>query len=81
MGETVKKENNLPKPIILNAFDMNCAGHINHGLWTHPRDESYRFNELSYWTGLAKTWSKGYLMGYFWRISPGVMTFINITLM
>jgi hypothetical protein len=40
MGETVKKENNPPKPIILNAFDMNCAGHINHGLWTHPRDES-----------------------------------------
>ena len=40
--------------ILLNAFDMNCVGHINHGLWTHPRDESHRFNELSYWTDLAK---------------------------
>ena len=65
MGETVKKENNPPKPIILNAFDMNCAGHINHGLWTHPRDESYRFNELSYWTGLAKTLEQGLFDGLF----------------
>jgi len=22
------------KKIVLNAFDMNCVGHINHGLWT-----------------------------------------------
>ncbi|MFL0428164.1 LLM class flavin-dependent oxidoreductase [Moraxella sp. 179-F 1C4 NHS] len=65
MGETVKQENNPPKPIILNAFDMNCAGHINHGLWTHPRDESYRFNELSYWTGLAKTLEQGLFDGLF----------------
>ncbi|CAG2157110.1 unnamed protein product [Oppiella nova] len=34
---------------------MNSVGHINHGLWTHPRDESHRFNELNYWTDLAKT--------------------------
>ena len=25
------------KQILLNAFNMNCVGHINHGLWTHPR--------------------------------------------
>ena len=25
------------KKILLNAFNMNCIGHINHGLWTHPR--------------------------------------------
>ncbi|EPN44661.1 NtaA/SnaA/SoxA family monooxygenase, partial [Pseudomonas syringae pv. actinidiae ICMP 19096] len=24
------------KKILLNAFNMNCIGHINHGLWTHP---------------------------------------------
>ena len=42
------------KEILLNAFDMNCVGHINHGLWTHPRDESHRFNELSYWTEQVK---------------------------
>ena len=22
------------KKILLNAFDMNSVGHINHGLWT-----------------------------------------------
>jgi alkanesulfonate monooxygenase SsuD/methylene tetrahydromethanopterin reductase-like flavin-dependent oxidoreductase (luciferase family) len=53
------------KEIILNAFDMNCVGHINHGLWTHPRDESHRFNELSYWTDLAKTLEHGLFDGLF----------------
>ncbi|MGH8331158.1 MAG: hypothetical protein ACRES0_12155, partial [Pseudomonas sp.] len=28
------------KKILLNAFNMNCIGHIYHGLWTHPRDNS-----------------------------------------
>ncbi len=26
------------REMVLNAFTMNCVGHINHGLWTHPRD-------------------------------------------
>ncbi|MDI9654692.1 hypothetical protein QM306_41735, partial [Burkholderia cenocepacia] len=25
------------KKILLNAFNMNCVGHINHGLW-HAHD-------------------------------------------
>jgi long-chain alkane monooxygenase len=53
------------KEIKLNAFDMNCVGHINHGLWTHPNDESHRFNELSYWTDLAKTLEVGLFDGLF----------------
>ncbi len=53
------------KEILLNAFDMNCVGHINHGLWTHPRDESHRFNELSYWTEQAKTLENGLFDGLF----------------
>ncbi|MGE8540520.1 MAG: LLM class flavin-dependent oxidoreductase [Acinetobacter sp.] len=61
-----------PKQIILNAFDMNCAGHINHGLWTHPRDESHRFNELSYWTDLAKTLEQGLFDGLFIADITGV---------
>ncbi|QIC72307.1 LLM class flavin-dependent oxidoreductase [Acinetobacter indicus] len=56
---------NTPKKILLNAFDMNCVGHINHGLWTHPRDESHRFNELGYWTDLAKTLEQGLFDGLF----------------
>jgi hypothetical protein len=30
----------MTKEIRLNAFDMNCVGHIQHGMWTHPRDRS-----------------------------------------
>ncbi|PJI28619.1 LLM class flavin-dependent oxidoreductase [Acinetobacter pseudolwoffii] len=56
---------NPAKKILLNAFDMNCVGHINHGLWAHPNDESHRFNELSYWTDLAKTLENGLFDGLF----------------
>ena len=34
------------KKILLNAFNMNCVGHINHGLWTHPRDNSTQYLSL-----------------------------------
>ena len=30
----------MTKEIRLNAFDMNCVGHIQHGMWTHLRDRS-----------------------------------------
>lgn len=63
---------NTLKKILLNAFDMNSVGHINHGLWTHPRDESHRFNELSYWTDLAKTLEKGLFDGLFIADITGV---------
>ncbi|MBL4926666.1 LLM class flavin-dependent oxidoreductase [Fuscibacter oryzae] len=49
----------LPRPIIVNAFNMNCVGHINHGQWTHPRDTSVNYKRLEYWTGLAKTLERG----------------------
>jgi long-chain alkane monooxygenase len=63
---------NTAKKILLNAFDMNSVGHINHGLWTHPRDESHRFNELSYWTDLAQTLEKGLFDGLFIADITGV---------
>ena len=46
------------KKILLNAFNMNCIGHINHGLWTHPRDTSTQYKTLEYWTehGLDRHW-------------------------
>ncbi|KAA8732456.1 LLM class flavin-dependent oxidoreductase [Acinetobacter qingfengensis] len=61
-----------PKKILLNAFDMHSVGHINHGLWAHPRDESHRFNSLSYWTDLAKTLEKGLFDGLFIADITGV---------
>ncbi|TCB62131.1 LLM class flavin-dependent oxidoreductase [Acinetobacter terrae] len=75
---------NTAKKILLNAFDMNCVGHINHGLWTHPRDQSHRFNELSYWTDLAKTLEQGLFDGLFIADITGVYDVyqndINLTL-
>ena len=55
----------MPKHILLNAFDMNCVGHIQHGLWTHPRDRSIDYNTLPYWTGLAQTLERGLFDGLF----------------
>lgn len=51
--------------ILLNAFNMNCVGHISHGLWTHPRDQSTRYNTLPYWTNLARTLERGLFDGLF----------------
>jgi FMN-dependent oxidoreductase (nitrilotriacetate monooxygenase family) len=53
------------RQILLNAFNMNCVGHINHGLWTHPRDRSTEYNTLEYWTDLAKTLERGLFDGLF----------------
>ncbi len=51
--------------ILLNAFDMNCVGHINHGLWTHPRDRATDYRRLDYWTNLARTLERGLFDGLF----------------
>ena len=60
------------KQILLNAFSMNCVGHINHGLWTHPRDRSHEYKRLSYWTDLAKTLERGLFDGIFLADIVGV---------
>lgn len=49
----------LKKQIHVNAFNMNCVGHIHHGLWTHPRDRSTEYKTLKHWIELAKTLEKG----------------------
>jgi FMN-dependent oxidoreductase (nitrilotriacetate monooxygenase family) len=53
------------KKILLNAFNMNCIGHINHGLWTHPQDTSTQYNTIEYWTGLAQLLERGLFDGLF----------------
>jgi FMN-dependent oxidoreductase (nitrilotriacetate monooxygenase family) len=53
------------KKILLNAFNMNCIGHINHGFWTHPRDTSTQYKTLEYWTDLAKLLERGLFDGLF----------------
>nr|WP_314568300.1 LLM class flavin-dependent oxidoreductase [uncultured Pseudomonas sp.] len=53
------------KQILLNAFNMNCVGHINHGLWTHPHDTSSQYKTLEYWTELAQLLERGLFDGLF----------------
>ena len=60
------------KQILLNAFNMNCVGHINHGLWTHPRDTSTGYHTLDYWTGLARLLERGLFDGLFLADIVGV---------
>ena len=62
----------MPKQILLNAFNMNCVGHINHGLWTHPRDQSTRYKEVAYWTELAQLLERGLFDGLFLADIVGV---------
>ncbi|WP_321816901.1 MULTISPECIES: LLM class flavin-dependent oxidoreductase [unclassified Paraburkholderia] len=60
------------KPILLNAFNMNCVSHINHGLWTHPRDRSADYRKIAYWTDLARTLERGLFDGLFLADIVGV---------
>lgn len=53
------------KEILLNAFTMNCVGHIHHGMWTHPADRSTEFTSLNYWLDLARLLEKGLFDGMF----------------
>ncbi|MCY1665941.1 LLM class flavin-dependent oxidoreductase [Rhizobium sp. SL86] len=60
------------RQIHFNAFDMNCVGHIQHGLWAHPRDQSHRFNEIAYWMDYAKRLEAGLFDGIFLADVVGV---------
>jgi FMN-dependent oxidoreductase (nitrilotriacetate monooxygenase family) len=55
----------MSKEIRFNAFDMNCVGHQSPGLWAHPRDLSYRYKDLEYWTELAQILERGKFDGLF----------------
>ncbi|HEX3711819.1 MAG TPA: NtaA/DmoA family FMN-dependent monooxygenase [Trebonia sp.] len=47
-------EPNAKKQLLVNLFEMNCVGHISHGLWVHPDNNRHRFNDIEFWTELAK---------------------------
>ena len=55
----------MAQQIRLNAFTMNSVGHLSPGLWRHPRDESRRYLDLDYWTGLAQTLERGLIDAVF----------------
>lgn len=47
------------KRIILNAFDMTCVGHQSTGTWRHPESQASRYNDIEYWTNLARELERG----------------------
>ncbi len=49
----------------LMGFDMNCVGHIQQGMWRHPRDRSADYTSLAHWTGLARLLERGLFDGLF----------------
>ncbi|MBR0674156.1 LLM class flavin-dependent oxidoreductase [Neoroseomonas soli] len=53
------------REIRLNAFDMACVGHIQQGLWTHPRDRAVDYLSLDHWMGLARLLERGLFDGLF----------------
>ena len=62
----------MPREIRINAFDMNCVGHIQQGLWTHPRDQSSRYLDIHYWTDYARRLEAGLFDGIFFADVVGV---------
>ncbi len=55
----------MSREIRLNAFDMACVGHIQQGMWTHPRDRSAGYDTLAHWTSLATLLERGLFDGLF----------------
>jgi long-chain alkane monooxygenase len=53
------------REIRLNAFDMACVGHIQHGMWTHPRDRSWDYTSLDHWVAQAQMLERGLFDGLF----------------
>ena len=55
----------MKREIRFNAFDMACVGHIQQGMWRHPRDRSADYLSLDYWMGLARLLEEGLFDGLF----------------
>ena len=66
------EEAGIRKQLHVNLFEMNCVGHIVHGLWAHPENQRHRFNTLSFWTELAQLLEHGTLDGIFLADVVGV---------
>ena len=49
----------MTKQISFNLFEMNCVGHISHGLWAHPENTRHRFNDIDFWIQEAKLLEEG----------------------
>ncbi|KAI1634106.1 dibenzothiophene desulfurization enzyme A [Biscogniauxia mediterranea] len=53
------------KSLVLNAFVEMCSGHQSPGLWRHPSDQSWKFNDIAHWVELAKLLEEAKFHGIF----------------
>jgi FMN-dependent oxidoreductase (nitrilotriacetate monooxygenase family) len=49
----------MSKEIILNGFEMNTVGHINHGIWAHPENRRHQYTDIDYWIETAQLLERG----------------------
>jgi alkanesulfonate monooxygenase SsuD/methylene tetrahydromethanopterin reductase-like flavin-dependent oxidoreductase (luciferase family) len=61
----VSSLNSLKKQKIALAEQTIGSGHQSPGLWTHPEDESYRFNDIDHWIELAQLLESAKFHGIF----------------
>jgi len=50
----------MTKRIILNAFDMTCVSHQAGGTWRHPSSRAWNYNDIDYWTDMARELERGF---------------------
>ena len=62
---TATDERRGARQIRLNAFDMASPGHIQQGMWTHPRDNGAGYTRLEHWMELARLLERGLFDGLF----------------
>lgn len=65
MSPSTEPSNGAKKKLIINAFVESCSGHQSPGLWRHPRDKSWDFNNIKHWVELAQLLEKGHFHGMF----------------
>ncbi|WP_167051102.1 LLM class flavin-dependent oxidoreductase [Salinibacterium sp. ZJ77] len=62
----------MTAPLHFNAFVMNTASHIQHGLWRHPDARQHEFDDIDLWVDLAKTLESGLFDAAFFADVVGV---------
>ncbi|KAL1870909.1 hypothetical protein VTK73DRAFT_2364 [Phialemonium thermophilum] len=64
-GEASTGSSSPKKQLIINAFVEMCSGHQSPGLWRHPDDQSWRFDDIQHWVELAKLLEEAKFHGIF----------------
>ena len=63
--------------LLFNAFVMNTASHIQHGLWRRPEAQQAEFNDVRVWIDLAKTFEAGLFDAAFFADVVGLYGPVN----